>query len=47
MAKRQLKKYSVSLVVKNMQSKMTLRFYLTPVQMAKIKKPKWHHMESL
>jgi hypothetical protein len=32
-----LKKYSKSLVMKEMQIKITLRFYLTPIRMANIK----------
>ena len=38
MAKKHLKKCSKSLVIREMRIKMTLRFYLTLIRMAKIKK---------
>jgi hypothetical protein len=37
MAEKHLKNCSKSLVVREMQIKMTFRFYLTPIRMAKIK----------
>jgi hypothetical protein len=37
MAEIHLKKRSISLVIKKMQIRKTLRFYLTPVRMAQIK----------
>jgi hypothetical protein len=37
MAKKYMKKYSPSLAIKEMQTKTTLRFYLTPIRIAIIK----------
>ena len=39
MAEKHLKKYSTSLVIREMQIKTTLRFHLIPVRISKIKNP--------
>ena len=47
MAEKHLKKDSMSLVIRKMQAKITLRFYLIPIRMAKIKNSKYDGLYTL
>jgi hypothetical protein len=44
MAENNLKQCSKSIIIREMQIKMTLRFHLSPIRMAMIKKHRWQHM---
>ena len=46
MTENHLKKHSIFVVTRELQIKTTLRFYFTPIRMAKIKKLKRKHMLS-
>jgi hypothetical protein len=47
MSKKHLKKCSTSLFIRDMQIKMTLRFYLIPIRMAKTKNSRSEKGETL